>query len=138
MNNLYVKRPSKPINYPSHDVHMSSISLMDSDQLNSIRCLITDYFYDHSKFLTIWPHVRYIAYINVYNRIQSMALVSDTINWQIDYVSTNINFRHKGYASSIMTYINNVAWDKGVPYLILTSNSNLEYFYTKLGYSRVL
>jgi ribosomal protein S18 acetylase RimI-like enzyme len=91
--------------------------------------LISDSFRTRSKFLTIWPCVRYVAVSRRNQEVAGLLLVSTPLNWQIDYVLVRPSCRHQGIATALVSETINQALARKVPYVMLTSRQGLRPLY---------
>jgi GNAT superfamily N-acetyltransferase len=86
-------------------------------------------FKTRSKFLTVWPHVRFVAVHRRDFGIGGLLLVSTPINWQIDYVVVDEKLRGQGIAAALVNETLNQALKRNVPYVMLTSRPGLRPLY---------
>jgi ribosomal protein S18 acetylase RimI-like enzyme len=91
--------------------------------------LISERFTSRWKFLTIWPHVRYVAICQYEQDVAGLLLVSTALNWQIDYVTVRPDYQGQGIASALVNETVNQALRRKVPYLMLTSRESLRPLY---------
>jgi len=100
--------------------------------------LIDSQFRTRSKFLAIWPSVRFVAVLGRGRDLAGFLLVSAPVNWQIDYVVIRPKRRHEGIAVSLVNETINQALTRKVPYLMLTSREGLRPLYEEAcGFSVV-
>ncbi len=91
--------------------------------------LITTQFKTRSKFLAIWPSVRYVATHHRDGDLAGFLLVSAPVNWQIDYVVVRPEWRGRGIAEALVNATLNQALARAVPYVMLTSREGLRPLY---------
>jgi ribosomal protein S18 acetylase RimI-like enzyme len=104
--------------------------LADEPACKTLWELMTAQFKTRSKFLTIWPHVRYVALCRDEQGLpRGMLLVSTPLNWQIDYVVVRPDARRQGIAAALVSATVNHALAAGVPYVMLTSREGLRPLY---------
>ena len=65
--------------------------LEDEATCRSVWDTITTQFKTRSKFLAIWPSVRYVATHHRDGELVGFLLVSAPVNWQVDYVVVRPN-----------------------------------------------
>lgn len=125
---IQVPRHVRPV---MHDVKFQSITdfLKDEAACRDTWDLITRYFRTRSKFLSIWPCVRYVTFYRKADDLVALLLVSASLNWQIDYVLVRDDFRHQGIATSLIHHTLNQALVARVPYVMLTSKESLRPLY---------
>ena len=112
--------------------------LTDESACNVVWELLTDQFRTRSKFLAVWPSVRYVAlHRDAEGRIDGFLLVSTPINWQIDYVVVRPEARGQGIASALVTTAVNRAYLHKAPYVMLTSKESLRPLYEACGFEVV-
>jgi ribosomal protein S18 acetylase RimI-like enzyme len=90
---------------------------------------ITTHFKTRSKFLAIWPSVRYVAVHHRDGEVVGFLLVSAPVNWQIDYVVVRPEYRGRGIAEALVNATVNQALVRKVPYVMLTSREGLRPLY---------
>jgi GNAT superfamily N-acetyltransferase len=103
--------------------------LGDESLCTAIWDLVTEHFHTRSKFLAIWPSVRFVAICRNGREIGGFLLVSTPLNWQIDYVVVRENMRHQGVAAALVQETLNQAYVRRVPYVMLTSKESLRPLY---------
>jgi len=97
--------------------------------------LISTQFHTRSKFLAIWPGVRFVCVHRAEDgSVDGFLLVNAPVNWQIDYVVVRPDARGQGIAQSLITETLNQAHSRGVPYVMLTSNPVLRPMYESCGF----
>lgn len=102
--------------------------------------MVTTQFKTRSKFLQVWPNVRYVAVSRdpQSGQVWGFLLVTAAINWQIDYVTVVPEARGKKLATSLVKATLNEAFKRKVPYVMLTSREGLRSLYEKeCGFSVV-
>ena len=109
--------------------------LADEPACRKLWDLIVEQFHTRSKFLAIWPSVRFVAlHRNRDGELDGFLLVSAPVNWQIDYVVVDPASRGQGIASALLLETLNQAADRQVPYLMLTSKASLRPLYESVGF----
>lgn len=92
--------------------------------------MVGSQFRTRSKFLTVWPAVRYVAlHRGSDGGADAVLLVSTAINWQIDYVVVHPAARRQGLAAALVRTVLNEAQAAGVPYVMLSSRAGLRPLY---------
>jgi ribosomal protein S18 acetylase RimI-like enzyme len=91
--------------------------------------LMTTQFRTRSKFLAVWPDVRFVTLIREAGLLKGSLLVTTPINWQIDYVVVHAEARRQGIAASLVKTALNEAYKRKVPYVMLTSTASLRRLY---------
>jgi GNAT superfamily N-acetyltransferase len=126
----YILVPTKPRPVP-HDIEFMTIQefLEDEELASGLWDLVASQFKTRRKFLTIWQDVRYLAVYRHEGTLGAFLLVSAPLNWQIDYVTVRADLRRQGIAASLVNSAVNRAWERGVPYLMLTSKPSLRPLY---------
>lgn len=100
--------------------------------------LLVSQFNTRSKFLAIWPGVRFVVvHRDDQNVADGFLLVTTPVNWQIDYVVVNERSRGRGIAAAMVAEAVRQAHARNVPYVMLTSNASLRSFYESCGFSVV-
>jgi GNAT superfamily N-acetyltransferase len=112
--------------------------LADESACKALWDLIAGQFRTRSKFLTIWPNVRFVAVHRGPGGVPcSFLLVSAPINWQIDYVVVHPDARGRGVAAGLVRAALNEAFRRNVPYVMLTSRESLRPLYEGCGFTVV-
>jgi ribosomal protein S18 acetylase RimI-like enzyme len=91
--------------------------------------LIGSQFRTRSKFLSIWPAVRFVVVHRSGGVMNGFLLVSAAINWQIDYVVVRPEARRRGIAAALVNATLNYALEMKAPYVMLTSRVGLRPLY---------
>jgi ribosomal protein S18 acetylase RimI-like enzyme len=100
--------------------------------------LLSKQFRTRSKFLAVWPSVRFVAlHRDKDGLVDGFLLVTSAINWQIDYVVVRPESRGQGIATALVTTAVNRAYLHKVPYVMLTSNESLRPLYEACGFEVV-
>lgn len=99
--------------------------------------LLNTQFRTRSKFLTVWPGVRYVAMHRTAGVADGFLLVTCPINWQIDYVVVHPDSRGRGIAAALVTETLNRAFGLKTPYVMLTSKASLRPMYEACGFTVV-
>jgi ribosomal protein S18 acetylase RimI-like enzyme len=104
--------------------------LADEPACKTLWDLIGTTFRTRSKFLTVWPGVRYVAlHRGPGGSVDGLLLVTAPINWQIDYVVVRPEARGCGIAGDLVRATLNEAYARKVPYVMLTSREGLRPLY---------
>jgi GNAT superfamily N-acetyltransferase len=99
---------------------------------------LSEQFNTRSKFLAVWPGVRYVAlHRDAEGRVDGFLFVTTPINWQIDYVVVRPEARGRGIASALVTTAVNHAYLHKAPYVMLTSKESLRPLYEACGFEVV-
>src|SRR4051812_8659456 len=112
--------------------------LADEGACKALWDLIGTQFRTRSKFLTVWPNVRFVAvYRGAGGAPLGFLLVSAPVNWQIDYVVVHPEARGRGVAAGLVRAALNEAFRRSVPYVMLTSRESLRPLYEGCGFTVV-
>jgi len=103
--------------------------LRDESACKALWELVSENFRTRSKFLAIWPCVRFVALAREGGEPAGMLLVSAPVNWQIDYVVVRPEWQGQGIAAALVDETLNQAYDRKVPYVMLTSKESLRRLY---------
>src|SRR5207237_842107 len=120
---FYFHRPTEP-RPPVVPVEFVTVQqfLSDEPACRVFWDLIASQFRTRSKFLAVWPGVRYVAlHRNAGGAADGFLLVTCPVNWQIDYVVVHPDGRGRGVAQALVTGTLNEAFARKVPYVTLTS-----------------
>src|SRR5258708_38826996 len=63
--------------------------------------MLSDQFHTRSKFLSIWPGVRYVAAHRTNKTVTGLLLLSASVHWQIDYVVARPDAPRRGNAAKL-------------------------------------
>ncbi len=97
--------------------------------------LISNQFRTRSKFLAVWSGVRYVAlHRDAEGQADGFLVVNAPVSWQIDYVVVQPSSRGQGIAPALVTETMNQAFQRGVPYVMLTSRPELRGLYESCGF----
>ena len=126
-----------PVDQPVDVVAVQDI-LDDEPVCRSIWDLVTGQFRTRSKFLAIWPGVRHVVlHRDPDLAIDGFLLVTEMVNWQLDYVVVRDDARGKGIASALVRGALNAACLRRVPYVMLTCADELAPLYEGCGFKPV-
>lgn len=126
-----------PVNLPVEFLPVQDF-LADEPACKALWDLIGTSFRTRSKFLTVWPGVRYVAlHRGPTGAVDGLLLVTAPINWQIDYVVVRPEARGRGIAGDLVRAALNEAHARKVPYVMLTSREGLRPLYEGCGFSVV-
>jgi ribosomal protein S18 acetylase RimI-like enzyme len=134
---LHVPANPRPVAH-AVEFHTTAELLEDESSCRVIWEMLTSHFKTRSKFLAIWPSVRYVAVHYRHGELAGFLLVSAPVNWQIDYVVVRSEYRGEGIAVSLVNATVNQALTRNVPYVMLTSREGLRPLYeTACGFTVV-
>jgi ribosomal protein S18 acetylase RimI-like enzyme len=125
---LQVPTIRRPVSQPIEFVTVQEL-LEDESLCKQLWELMHHHFRTRSKFLSIWPAVRYAALHRREATLAGFLLVSSPLNWQIDYVVVRDDMRHQGIAAALVHETVNQAFERKVPYVMLTSREGLRPLY---------
>ncbi|HEY2785852.1 MAG TPA: GNAT family N-acetyltransferase [Fimbriiglobus sp.] len=112
--------------------------LADEPACKAFWNLLVTQFNTRSKFLAIWPGVRYVAlHRNPAGAADGFLLVTCPVNWQIDYVVVDPESRGRGIAAALVAETLNRAYEHRAPYVMLTSKASLRPMYEAGGFTVV-
>ena len=112
--------------------------LADEPACRTLWELLDTQFRTRSKFLSIWPSVRFVClHRDGDGAADGFLLVSAPVNWQIDYVVVRPDSRGQGIAGMLVKATLGQAYLHGAPYVMLTSNESLRSLYEGCGFSAV-
>ena len=112
--------------------------LADEPGCRAVWDMIDTQFRTRSKFLAIWPGVRYVAaHRDVDGAIDGFLLVTAPVNWQLDYVTVRPDARGQGVATALVVAALNHAYLHSAPYVMLTSKESLRPLYEGCGFDVV-
>src|SRR5262245_21598552 len=123
----YFCKPTDPPPPAGVPVEFLSVQefLADEPACKTFWELIDTQFRTRSKFLGVWPCVRYVAvHRDADGAADGFALVSTPVNWQIDYVVVRPDSRGRGIAGAVVRAAVHQAYLHKVPYLMLTSKES--------------
>lgn len=127
----------RPVPHPV-DVLPVQEFLADEAACQAMWELIASQFRTRSKFLAVWPGVRFVAVSRDPNgQADGFLLVTSPVSWQIDYVVVHPDRRGHGIASALVIAALNQAHRQGVPYVMLTGKQSLRPLYEGCGFSVV-
>jgi ribosomal protein S18 acetylase RimI-like enzyme len=133
---FYVSRPTapRPVLTPVDFAPIHQF-LADEPACKVFWDLIASQFRTRSKFLAVWPGVRYVAvHRTPAGTADGFLLVSTPVNWQIDYVVVHPDSRGQRIAQALVTETLNRAVDHRVPFVTLTSRPDLRPMYEACGF----
>ena len=112
--------------------------LGDESACRAVWDLATGQFRTRGKFLAIWPAVRHLViHRDPAGAVDGFLLVSEIVNWQLDYVVVRDDARGKGIASALVCGALNEACRRRVPYVMLTCGDDLSPLYERCGFRPV-
>lgn len=112
--------------------------LQDEPSCRLLWELVTTQFRTRSKFLAIWPGVRFVAvHRDVHGNADGFLLVTASVNWQIDYVVVRPDARGQGIAAALVGEALHQAYLHRAPYVMLTSKPALRGLYEGCGFTVV-
>jgi ribosomal protein S18 acetylase RimI-like enzyme len=134
---LQVPIGPRPVNHAVEFLTVAEL-LEDEPTCRAIWEMLSTQFKTRSKFLSIWPSVRYVAVHYRDGEVAGFLLVSAPVNWQVDYVVVRPEYRGEGIALSLVNATVNQALTRKVPYVMLTSREGLRPLYeTACGFTVV-
>jgi GNAT superfamily N-acetyltransferase len=125
---LHVPSALRPVQHAVEFLPVSQL-LEDEAACKVLWELISSHFKTRSKFLAIWPCVRFVALYRHAGVLAGALLVSAPLNWQIDYVVVRPEQRGKGIAVALVSETLNQALTRKVPYVMLSSRRGLRPLY---------
>ena len=109
--------------------------LADEPACKKLWELLDAQFRTRSKFLAIWPSVRFLAvHRDAEGSLDGAVLVSTPVNWQIDYVVVRPESRGQGIAAMMVKAALYEAQVASAPYVMLSSNPSLRTLYEGCGF----
>jgi ribosomal protein S18 acetylase RimI-like enzyme len=133
---FYFHRPTapRPVRLPVEFLTTQEL-LTDEPACKVLWSLIDTQFRTRSKFLAIWPGVRYAAlHRTTDGTANGFLLVTCPVNWQIDYVVVHPDARGQGIAPALVTETLNRAYEHKAPYVMLSSRAALRPLYESCGF----
>jgi ribosomal protein S18 acetylase RimI-like enzyme len=126
----YIHVPDRPraVGQPVEFLTVGEL-LEDEPACRALWDMLSSCFKTRSKFLAIWPCVRYVAVHRRDGEVVGALLVSAPLNWQIDYVAVRPEWRGRGIAAALVAEAVNQALAREVPYVMLTSREGLRGLY---------
>src|SRR5262245_44598175 len=126
----YLHAPARP-RPVAHPVEFLPVAqfLADEEACRALWELLSGQFRTPSKFLAVWPCVRFVAAHRRGGELAGALLVSTPLNWQIDYVVVRPEWRGRGVAAALVNETVNQALARRVPYVMLTSREGLRPLY---------
>src|SRR5262245_3191018 len=125
---IHVPVGPRPVGQPVEFLSAGEF-LQDEAACRALWELMSACFKTRSKFLAIWPCVRYVAVHRRAGELVGLLLVSAPVNWQIDYVAVRPEWRGRGIAAALVDETVNQALSRRVPYVMLTSREGLQPLY---------
>src|SRR5438128_1814341 len=98
---LHVPAGPRPVKHAVEFLTVAEL-LEDEESCRAIWEMLTTHFKTRSKFLAIWPSVRYVALHYHEGELAGFLLVSAPVNWQVDYVVVRPEYRGHGIAESLV------------------------------------
>jgi ribosomal protein S18 acetylase RimI-like enzyme len=109
--------------------------LADEAACRAVWDLVGSQFRTRSKFLAIWPGVRHVALCrDTDGSVAGFVLVTEPVNWQLDYVVVRDDARGRGVASALVRTALNEACRRHVPYVMLSCDDALRPLYEGCGF----
>lgn len=110
----------------------------DESACRAVWDLISGQFHTRGKFLAIWPSVRHVViHRDPTGAVDGFLLVSELVNWQLDYVVVRDDARGKGIASALVRGAIHEACRRRVPYVMLTCADELAPLYEGCGFRSI-
>jgi ribosomal protein S18 acetylase RimI-like enzyme len=123
-------RPSPPAQFVTVQQFLA-----DEPACKELWNLLVSQFRTRSKFLAIWPSVRYVAmHRDANGAADGFLLVTTPVNWQIDYVVVKESSRGQGIAAALVKETVRQAFAMKAPYVMLTSKASLRPLYESCGF----
>src|SRR5262249_25255372 len=99
----YLHAPARP-RPVAHPVEFLPVAefLADEGACRALWELLSGQFHTRSKFLAVWPCVRFVAAHRRGGELAGALLVSTPLNWQIDYVVVRPEWRGRGVAAALV------------------------------------
>ena len=135
----YFHKPSEAAPLPE-GVEFFAVSefLADEPACRTLWELLDTQFRTRSKFLSIWPSVRFVClHRDADGNADGFLLVSAPVNWQLDYVVVRPDSRGQGIAGMIVKAALGQAYLHGAPYVMLTCKESLRPLYEGCGFSAI-
>jgi GNAT superfamily N-acetyltransferase len=134
----YFHKPLEPQTGPLCEFLPVQEFLADEPACKLLWQLLSDQFRTRSKFLAVWPTVRYVAVQrDAEGNAEGFLLVTSPINWQIDYVVVRPESRGRGIAGRLVKTALHHAYLHQAPYVMLTSKESLRPLYEGCGFTVV-
>jgi len=125
----YFQQPTQRAASPNVEIITVQQFLQDEAACRALWDLLSIQFHTRSKFLAIWPAVRFVALHRTGDSVDGLLLVSAPVNWQIDYVVVRPEARRRGIAAALVNAAINRAFELQAPYVMLTSRAALRPLY---------
>jgi ribosomal protein S18 acetylase RimI-like enzyme len=125
---IQVPSRARPVAHPIEFLPVTDF-LRDEPACKTFWDMMNRGFHTRSKFLAIWPSVRFVALLRREGKLGAILLVSAPVNWQIDYVIVDESLRNQGIAAALVNETVNQALARRVPYVMLTSGAHLRRLY---------
>ncbi len=135
----YIYKPTRAGPLPV-DVEFPALPelLADEAACRTLWDLLDTQFRTRSKFLSIWPSVRFVClHRDGEGDADGFLLVSSPVNWQIDYVVVKPESRGQGIAQKLVRAALGQAYLHSVPYVMLTSKESLRPLYEGCGFTAI-
>ena len=112
--------------------------LADETSCKTLWELLDTQFRTRSKFLSIWPSVRFVCLHRDGDGVaDGFLLVTAPVNWQIDYVVVRPDSRGQGIAGKIVKAALGQAYLHSAPYVMLTCKKSLRGLYESCGFEAI-
>jgi len=112
--------------------------LADETACKTLWELLDTQFRTRSKFLSIWPSVRFVClHRDSDGAADAFLLVTAPVNWQIDYVVVRPDSRGQGIAGKIVKAALGQAYLHNAPYVMLTCKDSLRGLYESCGFAPI-
>ena len=112
--------------------------LVDEPACTVLWDLVATQFNTRSKFLQVWPGVRWVCvHRDGSGAADGLLLLTTPVNWQIDYVVVAPTARGQGVGTALVVAALNEAFRRRVPYVMLTSTPSLRPLYEGCGFTVV-
>ncbi len=136
----YIYKPNRYKTTSRHVKAYSIYELLDNESYcRDVLKLINENYRHLHKFLTVLRHATYIYMMKEEEteRVLAFLLVTENLNWQIDYVTVCQERRKKGVAQAMLNTCLNQAYINNIPYVMLSSKEELIPLYESVGFKQI-
>jgi GNAT superfamily N-acetyltransferase len=133
---LMICEPSRewPVEPPVEFITVQDL-VADESLSRTVWDLVSGQFRTRGKFLAIWPGVRHVViHRDPVGSVDGFLLVTEPVNWQLDYVVVREDARGRGIASALVCGALNEAHRRRVPYVLLNCDAALRPLYESCGF----
>ncbi|HJZ59471.1 MAG TPA: GNAT family N-acetyltransferase [Gemmataceae bacterium] len=135
----YFHKPTglRPVSHPVEFLSVPEF-LADEPACDTFWELASSQFRTRSKFLALWPAVRFVALSrDEHGLADAFLLVNGTVNWQIDSVVVRPARRGNRLAAALLSTALNQAYLRGASFVMLTSLADLRPLCESCGFTLV-